>query len=528
MRSVLTRAAIRRGGDAPSGQRPLWSRWPWALASIGLVCLLLLAAVLTHTLVSHGRQSAAAVPAPSIPAMNAVAVAHPEGGATLVALDGGNSHLVALTAPREPNCPPAGQCPPSPSPDSFAVLDGASGATLATTPLTADTAPAAHAVALLADATRHLAYALASDGVVIFSTENGARVGGFGLPADLAGSGVVAAALDPQSAALYVTNGQSLDLVDAASGQERAQQGLPVDNGSGAALVDGPIFDGARGRVYLLIQSADLTAPPALVAYDAHDLRMLGRFPLPVGTRLGPQDAAGANVYAFGADGSAWRIGLDGLAALGSMGEASGQTAQLSTVPALRNVLALGENPALGHEYAADAGSTRVISSADGRTLVALPLPARWPPSTTLLVDCAHSRVYLPADHGALVIVQDTQGGAGPLSAPAATLLARAALATLLPDTNQDPPFVTPATFPVQPGTRANDFWIHFGDRGWTGPYPGQASMSVAPLPGSAGAYRVTYSISWYQLFPHTHTWTLDISPDGGVRVASTSGDIVP
>ncbi len=78
----------------------------------------------------------------------------------------------------------------------------------------------------------------------------------------------------------------------------------------------------------------------------------------------------------------------------------------------------------------------------------------RWPTFQPLPVDQARHLLYLPADHGSIVIVWDgapIRESAG-INAATSVILARAALAKLLPDTNQDPPFVAGSIVPAWRG----------------------------------------------------------------------------
>jgi len=527
MRDLLNRVAVQH--DRPdTAQRPTW---PWAVVSVALVVLILGTALVTHQLVLSSRRPTV-VPAPSLPLMNAVAIAHPEAGAALVALDAGNGHLLALAAPRELTCPPTGACPSAPAPDAFVVLDGRSGESLASTSLSGDAASAAGARQLLIDGGHHLAYAVAPQAVSIFSTGDGARVGGYALPGELA-SGVsgVSGAIDGGSSGtggLYLTNGRQVFLVQAGSGQVLARQDLA--GGSAGSLLDGPILDGARARIYLLLRGAAMQDPPRLLALAAHSLLPLGQSALPAGARLGPIDAADANLYVLGFDGTTWRLPLDALASLLSQGGQGGQPT-LTAVPALRNALALGENRTLGRQYVADVSRTREMGATGA--VAALPLPARWTSSVPLPVDEGRGLVYLPTDHGAIVIVQDGAGapapGAATLSPSGAGILARAAFASVWHDAEpaDGPPFASVAMFPVQPGTRSQDLWLRDPARGWLGPYAGQAATAIAASP-QAGTWRVTFSLSWYILFAHQHSWAWDVSTDGVAHLVAETGDSVP
>ncbi|HLY32798.1 MAG TPA: hypothetical protein VKQ36_17375, partial [Ktedonobacterales bacterium] len=124
---------------------------------------------------------------------------------------------------------------------------------------------------------------------------------------------------------------------------------------------------------------------------------------------------------------------------------------------------------------------------------------------------------------------QSDQSGFAP-NAATAVILARAALVRLLPNTGQTPAFVSADTFPLDlnPGVRANDFWVHYSDIGWRGPYPGHARSSATDDPANPGAYTVTFSIDWTQLFTRTHTWVCEVTSSGVVQLISDSGDAVP
>lgn len=489
-------------------QRPAW---PWAIASILVVALVLGGILAAHAVVVAKTPPTVFAP-PALPPLDAIAVAHPEAGAALVALDAGNGHLIALAAPRELTCPPVGACPAAPSPDAFVVLDGRSGQVLSSTPLGDD--PATGARSLLADPATHRVYAVAPQAVTIFSTDSGARLGGFGLSSGF-GDGAFGAALDPSHGILALASGSQALLVRTDSGQVAAQATLAA--GNGGSLLDGPIVDSARGRLYLLRGAPNAASQPQLLALDAHSLRALGQYALPAGARLGPMDAAGANLFVFGADGTTWQLPLDVLASL------PGGQPTLTAVPALRNALALGENPALAHHYVADADETRALGASG--PLAALPLAARTAPSLPLLVDPARGLLYLSAAHGAIVIVQDTAGApaAHALAPTAAVLLAQSALAATSPD-SRDPPFLTADMFPFQAATRAQDFWTFY--HGWQGPEAGQVSTQVTQTGG--GGYQVTFTVVWQQLFPHQHVWDWAVAPDGGVRLVGNSGDVLP
>jgi len=496
-----------------------------------------------HYTLAHKLQAAQIATAQALPPLTVGAVAHPQAGAALFAVDANTHHLVALTYPTEIVCPPIGACPAEPPRNDFVTLDDATGAQIVAWPLTGAAAHAAQATLLLLDDQRHLAYAISpaqstQPGYVdIFSSLTGAYVGGYALPANLTGA-ALSGAFDSGGSAtsagrLILLAGGALVTLDAATGHVVAQQTLPGQ--AGAFTTEGPVVDAAARRLYLLLRPSQPTGAPTLTAYSADTLLPLGAsYTLPGGVRLGPLDATTHTLYLFAADGSVNRLALPSLPIIGG-------AAPSQAMPSLQGALALGWDTARSRAIVADAESVRALDAPSGQPIGALPLPAAWPATVAIPVDSARGLVYLAADHGAIVIAQDSQdsqdsmgaqnaqSGFAP-NAATALILARAAMARLLPDTGQTPPFVASATFPLDmsPGARDNDFWVHFSDLGWRGPYPGHASVSATADLANPGAYTVTFTIDWVQLFTRTHTWTCEVTATGDVQMTSESGDAVP
>jgi hypothetical protein len=488
----------------------------WAVVVVAIVVTILGSAAIAHALVERARQAQAVAAAPTLPALTVVAVAHPEAGTLFTAYDPSTGNLATLASQREPSCPPVGACQ-AVRPDAFVLLNGVSGQPIARTPLTGDGAAAADTLLLLDDPVRQRAYALSHGALTSFSTVNGALVGHIALSHNAPWSG---GALDAATGRLYLIGGGQVMTLDVATGYMLAEARLPVSSGMPAP--DGPVFDAARRLLYIAIRPRLASDAPQLLALDAATLRQAGAVALPVGARLGPLDTATGALDIFGGDGRGWQL---------PAGPATALT--LTRAPMLDGALAVGENPAIRRLYI--AGFTQMISldTRNGRALAGLPLVARWPTYVPLPVDQARGLLYLPSDHGAIVIVRDGAGNTH-MAAPSAAILARAALEKLLPDTNQDPPFVAPATFPLgagtpeHPETRSLDFWIHFADRGWQGPYPGTSGVAVTPDDARPGGYIVTFTITWRQLFERTHTWVCAVAPSGAVALRSETGDTVP
>jgi hypothetical protein len=288
--------------------------------------------------------------------------------------------------------------------------------------------------------------------------------------------------------------------------------------------IDGPLLDVARNRAYLLERPASSGAP-TLDAFNAETLALEARYALPTNARLGPLDPATGALHVFGQDGATARIAPDAVPSQASP-TSPAPAAALTLAPELRDATGLGWDTAHHTLYVVTGSGIVAQEAGTHQTIASLPVSTITAPTAPLLTDSARGMLYLPASHGALLFVRAADF-TRPLTAESAVLLAHSALARFLPDTNQDPPFVAPDTFPLVPGMHAQDYWIHFADLGWK-LYPnGSAQVAVAPIASGAG-YRVTFTTTWYQLFTRTHSWVCDVAPDGSVRLHSEGGDTVP
>ena len=487
--------------------------WPWAAGSILTVVVVFAATLAGRHIVAQLRQSALVAPAPPQPALPVVAVTSPQAPIMLAGLDAAAGHLVALTAASEPSCPPMGACPAAPPLAAFVVLDGATGAELAHTPLAGEAAPASASVLLLTDAAHHVAYAVAPHAVTLFSTLTGERTGGYALPNDVSWPRETGSALAASHNLLLLSGGGQLVALDAASGRPRAARTL----GDSGTRDEGPVFDGAHDRLYVL-QCTE--ARCLLAAYAPDTLLPLGQWPLPAGTRLGPLDVTSGTLYLYAADGAISVLSLDTLAT-------GAGTATPVPEDALQGARALAADVAHGAFVVATSDAVELRAAVHGGVRAALPVRVAWPGSAALLLDDVRGLLYLPTAGGEVMIARSTADGQ-PQRAATAVALARASLARFLPDTNQDPPFLTPETFPLGEGTRPTTYWIHFSDLGWKGPYAGSATTHVATRGGQSGAYTVTFTIAWHQLFERSHNWVCAVAPDGSVRLLSERGDAVP
>ncbi len=490
----------------------------WALAVLLVVALVLGGTLALRTVVGHARRATQVAPAPRGP-LRVAAVTALGTSYEHLALDASSGHLVALVGSVPRGCPPAGACALGSAATYFVVLDGATGDQVASFRLAGPAGSAAPATILLADPTTHTAYAVAPGDVTRFSTTDAHYEGGFALPDPLGGT-LTGAALDSAHGTLVVARSAALAVVDGDSGAVRVTRALPD-------LAAGPVLDPATERLFVLVQGpstsrTSATAPTTIMAFDAATLAPKGQLAVPAGT-LGPFDSATHALLLFGANGTDYRVTLDGPLS----------TASVAPAPDLHSTLAAGWNDTLGHTYDATPNGLEALDTHSGTLLGTLPVTAFQPSGQPLVVDAARGLLFLPATDGAVVIVRDAPAPAsGGVNAPTALLLARSALARFLPDTNQDPPFVAPDTFPLAADPTdtgvAHNYWIHFSDLGWQGPYPGSAGVSVAPDARHPGGFVVSFRIAWYQLFARSHTWVCAVAPDGTVSLQSDSGDAVP
>ncbi len=501
--------------DAPASQGS--GSWAWAVGTFLVVALVMAGAYAGHRYVAAARLAAAHVAAPATPPPGVVDALRPGAGAAFAAQVGVGGRLVLLSGAQERPCPLTGPCGSAPALDTLSVVDEATHATVIQAPLaSADQ----HPVALAVDPRAGVADVVSASTVGTYASATGARSGGFALPASVSG-GPYSGATTSDGGLLLLTARQSDQPVllglDERSGAPHFSVVLPS-----ATRLDGPIVDAAGSRVLILAQRGDTAE---LVAYSAKDGSQSGTWTVPTGTRLGPLSESDAALYLFGPDGTTSTVSLAALTPA-----PSATPAPLVPVPALRGAQALGWNETLHHVYVADTHALRILDAATGRTLAALPVAVAWAPDTALPVDETAGLLYLPADHGTLVVVHDASGPAsGALTADTALILARAAVVRLVPQGQQDPLFVTDDTFAPGPGTRAASFWAYDPTLGWQNASPGTADVRVASARAPGGAYDVTFSIRWtLHGFVHTHTTVCQVAPTGATQLVSDQGDGLP
>jgi hypothetical protein len=471
-------------------------------------------------IITGAQQAELGKSAPSAPPIRVTAIIQPQAGAALFAVDSGSGRLVALARSSDTTCPPVGLCPTPAPPNALMILDGAVGATLATTPLTGDARDAASAGSLLVDSSAHLAYAVTSRSVVTFSTQNGARVGGYNLPRDFGAGPTGGAALDTMQGTLAVADTERVILVDAQSGAVKATQALPS-----ATFIDGPVLDSAQNRLYLQVRST-ADGASTLASFDARTLKPAGQYTLPAGVRLGPTDAEARTLFLFGADGATWQLALDAITTTGA--SQSGQPAPLTRDTKLTNALAMGENITLKHRYVLTADSERITASASGATLASLPLSAPWRPTTPIPVDASRNRLYLPADHGVIIVAQDGGNDKAALTSSAAIILARDALserAVLSELDAKDPvkfPLLSPTDFPLYSGHIDQGFWfLQKSGTNLFGPYPGVAATESKSTARVEDGYTVHFSLVWADpdTGKYTYDWIWQVHPSGAFEL---------
>jgi hypothetical protein len=506
-------ARTRSGAAVEQSGRAL-PTWIWALGTALVVVVLVAGAVVSHRAVAGARLAAAYAPPPAVPPAAVTAVLRPESGAAFVAPTGVPGQLALLAEPLEPSCAPTGVCDPPPALDTLLIVDATTGTTVARTPLVG---AARQAVALAVDSRRGRAYVISASEVDVFATTNAASAGIFALPAGVTcGPGTGAAVTADGTLLLTARRGDRPALlgIDGASGAVRY-----ADVVAGADQLDGPVYDpDANLAIVLGRQARDAT----LAVYGAADGAARGAVDVPAGARLGPLDTARRTLYLFEADGATGAIHLADH--IGGTGGAS-----VAPVPALYGALALGWNATLGHIYVADDHGLRILDAASGKTLAALPLAVTSVPTAPLPIEETTGALYVPTEHGAVAIVRDAPDPAARALTPdTAALLARAAIARLLPRGGQNPPFITPETFTVGPGDRTLSYWAHDVEFGSDGPYPGTAQLQVAAAASAAGAYDLRFTATWDLRFVHTRVWVYRVERDGAVRLVSDQGDGLP
>ena len=496
--------------------------WPWAAGSILATLLVLVATLVGRQIAANRRAAGYLVAGPPLPTLSVLGATPANRALRLATLDPATGDILALTSAPTRDCPPGVSCVASPTPDTLAVYDGATGQQLATRALVPND-PLTYAQFLVIDGARHVAYAIAPPGegttAMLFrlSPTTGAAIGALALPSavstDLAG-----AALVSTTGNLALVSGSRLMLLDPGSGVILTQQSIATADA--APSVDGPVVDATGATIALVLRDG---FGARLRMFSATTLRPLATHALPTGSRLGDYDPT---------DGAFALIGAHGDVSTLSAGDLASDAAAkaLSDVSGARAVAWEGARNRLIVAHASDVTAYDVGA---GRAIAALPIAfaasdAAAPASRSLFTGTQDGRLYIRDVTGMLIIARDVEATRRAGDPGTALLLARSAMARYLPKPKQSPPFVAASSFPVAAGTRQRDYYISFSDRGWQAFPGGSIASAVSATARDGAAYQVTFMISWYQLFPHTHTWVCLVTPDGSVRLSAESGDALP
>ena len=314
-----------------------------------------------------------------------------------------------------------------------------------------------------------------------------------------------------------MTGNGALYAFDLKSGKQAARQPL-------SAPASTPIVDTNLQRVYVLLDSGGQR--PSLEGFRSRSLVPLGGAALPAGWSAGPRDDGSNTLYLFG------KAGLVGAVDLGEIAFSTAQpypTITPDPIAPLTGARALGWDPAQLTLVALYGDHLTAYDAESLQPFAAAPVAGAWDAQRPLPVDTVRGVLYAPDASGAIVALSLARPRAIPApDAATALVMARAGLGALLPNTNQTPPFLDAQTFPVTQTTLARNFAIHYSDLGWRGPYPGHASAKVVNVGAQPGDYTITFAVDWNQLFVHTHSWTVELLPDGRVKLLADTGDAIP
>jgi hypothetical protein len=516
---MLTRAlrSLQRQTGATRKQRV----WPWAVGSIALPLFVIASTLLGARYVARARLAAMVAPAPALAPLRVQTAIQPAGGAALWGLayitieraGGAQSEprIIAYTYSGPSICIPDTACAPPRTPSQLTFYDGVSGQSAFSREITPR--DMSQCSTLLNGPTGKL-YIVCPGLVEVISPASGQTLNLYTLPEAL---DTAHAALDTATNTLFLTGAGALHSFD-------LKTGAPVASRPLSGAVSAPIVDAGLGRVFVLENSGG--AQPILAAFRTRTLLPLGAEALTPGWRAGPREDDADKLFLYGPDGAVGTINL-GLPTLGT--SAPYPTASLSMLSQLSGARALGWDGlhqtlvALypDHVTAFDAESLQPFAES--------PVSGAWDEQRPLEVDNVDAVAYVPDASGAIVALSlNHPESVAALDTTTAVALARAGLATMLPDTNQAPPFLARQTFPVIPSTLPREFAIHYSDLGWRGPYPGSASAKVVAQGKQSGDYTISFTVSWNQLFVHVHTWEVELLPDGRVKMLSDTGDAIP
>lgn len=511
-------------GNLPIAAQPSRGKtWPWAVGSVLAVMVVLAATLIGRQIAASHRAAGYLVAAPTQPTMSVSGATPADRALRLTALDPQSGDLLALTSAPLRDCPPTIACAASPVPDALAVYDGTTGRQLASRGLVPND-PLTHAALLLVDGARGVAYVVVppgeQTGAVLYrlSPTTAGPMGEQTLSSTDFPT-ILGGALVPTTGNLAVVTDSQLLLLNPTTGAILARQ--PLASAGVSPRIDGPVVDAAGARIALVQRDG---SGASLRVFAATTLQPLATRPLSNGARLGDFDPA-SGAFAF--------IGASGDVSTLSLNDVANAAATPQPIPGLTGARTVAWDAANNRIAVARASDVAIYDNQTGRVIAALPVtvatsdPAA-PTSQGLFAASQGGRVYLRDTTGIILIARDTAATQRAGDPGTALILARAAMAHFLPTPKQTPPFVAASSFPVGAGARSRDYYIDFGDRGWQAYPNGSIASAVSATTRGHAAYQVTFTVSWYQLFQHTRTWTCLVMADGSVRLSAESGDALP
>lgn len=514
---MLTRAPRIRGEKSTSShQRRIW---PWAAGSIIVPLLVILTTLIGARVMDRTRLDQEVTSTRFTTPLDVKMVIQPSAGVALWALTTnaqGAPVIAALGGQGLSSCAPITPCD-APNPAThLLVYDATTGVQILSHPIAAtdvrecaspDGSPAG------------TFYAICGGNLQAFSLTDGSVMTQYALPK---GVNDASAALDPTHNALYLIGGDAShpDLIsdDLTTGAFIAMQGI-----TGGGVISNPIVDAANGHV-LVVENSGGTLP-TLAAFDARTLRPLGAVTLDQGVVVGSLDPASDLLFVQWVNSSVGAIDLHQTTFSANEPYPAAATNQLSPQT---GATAMGFDKVTQTLVTITTQTVTAYNTKSLAPYASLPVAGPWNKQRLLPVDSKQGIVYLPDSSGAIVglsLAAPTTTARDPATAIA---LARAGLVPLLPAATQTPPFLARKTFPVSATTIAHTFAIKGGPTGWQGPYPGSATVKVVKIGAQPGDYTVAFTVVWDQRFVHTHTWTVELLPDGRVKMVSDIGDAIP
>lgn len=499
---------------ANSPRKPIW---PWAAGSILIPLVIVVATLAGARYETRARLAAQITPAPALPPLRVVSVIQPQQPLAQWAFAENSGRPLAMTftyaAPSA--CLPGATCAAQPL-GALTVYDAVSTASLASQPLAQSnlTPDEMGPCAALTEASARVGYLVCPSGVYRVALDSGQMTYAFSLGVPFYGE----ATLDEARQTLYLASNDSVYGVDLTSGALTGQAAL-----SGA--VSAPWIDTTSGQVFVIVGGG--SSQPLLFALASHTLQTLGGAALPAGWRAGPWDGSAHRLYLFGAAGA---VGAIDLSTPTLAPTAPYPALAVTPLAPLTGARALGWDTGGQSIVALDGDHLTAYDATSLKPYAWAPIAGVWDPQRPLPVDSAHGILYAPDASGAIagISLAHPDGMAAP-DAATAVALARAGLSKLMPAATQSPPFLDGRSLPLTTASLDRNFFYHYTDMNvWRGPYPGHVKL-VAIMPGAQpGDYRATFAVDWNQLFVQVHTWTVELLPDGRVRMVTDTGDGIP